>query len=315
LSTELAVRDFSTKEIETIKSAIAPTLNDSELQLFLQTCKRTGLDPFSRQIYSTVTEYKDKKGQAVRKVNIQATVDGLRITAERSGKYAGQVGPFWCGEDGKWFDVWLSRQPPLASKVGVIRTDFKEPVWAVAKYDSYVQNYSPVWQKMPEQMLAKCAESLAIRKAFPNDLSGIYTNEEMGQAEREVKAPVKQELDELDQALSSMPVPSFDEPMPTEFDDPHKEVTPATAMYKELDAWKIPFGKKYLGKTLLDIGLKNSKDYRSWLRDQVAKDGKEPSMGAKKFFDMVELYETYIQEVEQQQKANVHSPRVDELQF
>lgn len=145
----------------------------AELAVFLHFAQRTGLDPFARQIYMI-----ERGGR----FTIQASIDGLRIVAQRSGEYAGQVGPYWCGADGEWTDVWLENTPPVAAKVGVLRKGFNEPLWGVAKYDSYNAN-SPIWKKMPDTMIAKCAEALALRKAFPNDLSGLYTTEEMEQVE------------------------------------------------------------------------------------------------------------------------------------
>lgn len=153
----------------------------AELAVFLHFAQRTGLDPFARQIYMI-----ERGGR----FTIQASIDGLRIVAQRSGEYAGQVGPYWCGEDGEWTDVWLENKPPVAAKVGVLRKGFQEPLWGVAKYDSYNAN-SPIWKKMPDTMIAKCAEALALRKAFPNDLSGLYTTEEMEQVDTPTtKAPV-----------------------------------------------------------------------------------------------------------------------------
>jgi len=144
----------------------------AELAVFLHQCQRTGLDPFARQIYMI-----ERGGR----FTIQSSIDGLRIVAQRSGEYAGQAGPYWCGADGVWTDVWLQSTPPMASKVGVMRKGFTEVLWAVAKFESYSAT-SPIWKKMPDLMIAKCAEALALRKAFPNDLSGIYTTEEMEQA-------------------------------------------------------------------------------------------------------------------------------------
>ena len=176
MSNEIAKQDFPQEQVELIKRTLAKDATDDELKLFLHQCKRTGLDPLSRQIYFM------KRGG---KVTIQTSIDGFRAIAERSGDYAGQDEP-----------VYEKDGDDLFCKVTVyrFRGDIRYPA-AVGK--AYWKEYVPqagqdfMWKKMPRTMLAKVAEALALRKAYPQDLSGLYTGDEMEQSGN--VAPVKTE--------------------------------------------------------------------------------------------------------------------------
>jgi len=175
---------MSREQVELIKKAICPpNTSDEDLAVVIMTIERTGLDPFKKQVHILSRWTKDGD-----KITVQTSIDGYRLIAQRTGNYEGQAPQEWCGPDGIWKQVWLADYPPSAARVGVYKKGCREPIWAVATWRSYVQTKrdntpTAMWLKMPDVMISKCAEALALRKAFPAELSGIYTEEEMGQAD------------------------------------------------------------------------------------------------------------------------------------
>jgi phage recombination protein Bet len=188
MKSEIVKAGMTSDKIELIGRTIAKGCSPDELALFVAICDRTGLDPFARQIYA-IPRWDGKLKRNV--MTPQVSIDGARLVAQRSGQYAGQDGPYWCGEDGVWKDVWLSNKLPVAAKVGVMRTGFAAPIYSVALFGEYAQrfddgNLSGLWKKFPVQMIAKCAEMLSLRRVFPAELSGLYSAEEMSQADTPV---------------------------------------------------------------------------------------------------------------------------------
>lgn len=187
----LAIRDGQTEFTPVQRAALAQIgvadATDADLAVFLHYAQRTGLDPFSRQIYMIKREGKQ---------TIQTGIDGFRLIAQRTGKYRGKVSTEWCGPDGEWRDVWLGglNNPPFAARVSVKHADHDLPDSATCIFDEFVGRkfngeVNRMWETKPATMLAKCSESGALRAAFPNDLGGMYTDDEMMAADNPQPGP------------------------------------------------------------------------------------------------------------------------------
>ena len=175
--------DFTTEQIDLIKQTVAAGTSDLELALFLEVAKSSGLNPFQRQIYAVMRwDAKARKEKMV----IQTGIDGYRLIAARSGTHMGTTDPEFGPVNKEGF--------PEFARVVVRRlvqghvAEFP----ATARWSEYVQmgkeGPTAMWKRMPHTMLGKCAEALALRKAFPAELSGVYSDVEMAQADNAAPA-------------------------------------------------------------------------------------------------------------------------------
>jgi phage recombination protein Bet len=155
---------FTAGEVQFIQDKFR--LNESHLGVFIEAAKRYNLNPIANQIYPQVRQGK---------LSITTGIDGYRLVADRTGKYAGNDDP-----------VYDNEESPKVATVTVYKivSGNRCAFTASARWDQYFpgEKQGFMWKKMPHLMLGKCAEALALRKAFPAELSGIYTAEEMEQA-------------------------------------------------------------------------------------------------------------------------------------
>lgn len=176
---------LNAEQIDLVKRTVANGATNDELALFLHTAKRTGLDPLAKQIHFIRRKRWNKdKGAWDWIGSIQTGIDGYRLIADRTNRYAPG-------------DIVIRGVPPDMEATASVKK-LVEGTWHEIKASAYWTEYCQtdkdgnpmgLWAKMPRLMLSKCAEALALRRAFPAELSGVYTHEEMAQADSEPTAP------------------------------------------------------------------------------------------------------------------------------
>lgn len=185
---------WTPRQLGALRSLGLEKTPDGDLMVFFHFCQKTGLDPFSKQIY--LLEKRSKKdNQWVSNWVIVTGIDGFRVNAQRAADRRGITLEYeetvWYDKDGGKHEVWLDAAPPAAAKVVVIKvmpdgTRLRIP--GMAKFVSYAgygtkkdgsKYLMSQWGTMPDHMIEKCAEAFALRRAFANDLGGIYAEEEL----------------------------------------------------------------------------------------------------------------------------------------
>lgn len=199
---------FNAKQIDILKNSICKGISNEEFEVFIMACVKTQLDPFMRQIYAVKRKSKKPDGSWGETMTIQTGIDGYRLIAERTERYAPGPEPTYVYDN----------NGQLISSTSYIKKQTKDGTWhtvsASAYLDEYCQTFvdkntgekkpTGMWVNMQRTMLSKCAEAQALRKAFPAEMSGVYTKEEMQQADIEeiiTKISLEQAA-ELDMILS-----------------------------------------------------------------------------------------------------------------
>lgn len=184
---------MSGSQLALVRKTVAADCNETEFDLFMAVAQSKGLDPFTKQI-SAIVFNKDKPDK--RKMAIITTIDGFRVIAERTGQYAPD-------DDEPEFTYDPEIKGPL-NPLGLVKAKVKvfkngKPAPGVAYWEEFAPikdewgeneqgKWKPTgkqtldtggnWGRMPRVMLAKCAEAQALRKAFPERLSGLYEGAE-----------------------------------------------------------------------------------------------------------------------------------------
>lgn len=196
----LRPRDLAPAQLALIRRTVAADCNEDEFDLYIEVAKRVGLDPFRRQIYAVVYN-KDKPNK--RKMSIITGIDGFRAVAARCGDYRPDnaeamivIDPdlkdpdtnplgieravytaYKRGDDGEWYPVVGTAYWEEFAPITDEWAENEEGKWRPTGKSSIAKTSN--WRKMGRVMIVKCAESQALRKGWPEDLSGVYSEEEM----------------------------------------------------------------------------------------------------------------------------------------
>jgi phage recombination protein Bet len=212
--------DLSNNQIALIKRTLAADCNDDEFNLYIEVARRMKADPFRRHLYALVFSKNDKEK---RRMSIVTGIDFYRVIAQRNRDYrpddqaptfvckselespANPLGIEYCevrafklGPDNKWYPsvgiAYWNEYVPLEEKceegwrwieTGEVWEDSGKPKKKRVPNGVAIEVPKGKWLTMPRVMIAKCAEAQALRKGWPEDMAGVYVEEEMDRSRAE----------------------------------------------------------------------------------------------------------------------------------
>lgn len=208
--------EWTPEQRKMIRDTYANGASDSEFSMLMSIASVRQLDPIKRQIWFV------KRWDSMKRCEVwapQTSIDGLRTIAQRTGLYDGQDEPEFVSEH-KSGRLEFCR-------VKVYRKDWTRPAVGIAYWSEYAAkkkdgSVTQMWAEKPHVMIAKCAEALGLRKAFPEDTAGLYVAEEMPpqdaqEPRRELRAPpspspVARALPKTQASVRPAPAPSEEPP-------------------------------------------------------------------------------------------------------
>lgn len=202
----------TTQDLDVLRRSKFKGFEDHEIAYCARVSNTLALSPLLNQVH--FVKRKNKDGSYA--IAAQVGIDGFRLAAERTKTYA--------GSDDIVFEYGLDKKKPIKATATVYKMIGGQrcPFTASARWEEFYNPIGGMWDRLPHQMLGKCAEAQALRKAFPAELSNLYTPEEMDQAERPNKAQMVQA-----QIVGEKETPSEVDESPEHEEEPPTDGCPA----------------------------------------------------------------------------------------
>lgn len=181
------------EKIQEIKKIFAPTLSDTEFQIFVGMGKATGLNPFTREIW------------AVKYDNSQAQIfigrDGYRKAAQAHSEYDyHQADAVYANDGYEVVNGEVRHSYNLADRGRLVgayciakRHKSSRPMYVFCDLSEYDKKQS-VWKEKPATMIKKVAEAQCLRACFQDLFGGSYVEDEIEQKQESAKAPKSDEV-------------------------------------------------------------------------------------------------------------------------